>query len=102
MAGEVLAATNALKDYMYAEVYTMDTRGNVELHKAQFMLKELFRLYMGTTHLFSPEDGLGPHDFGALPPDQRARRVTDFIAGMTDRYAAMKFKQHFFPEAWSG
>ena len=34
--------------------------------------------------------------------EERARRVTDFIAGMTDRYAAMKFKQHFFPEAWNG
>ncbi len=25
----------------------------------------------------------------------------DFIAGMTDRYATMKFKQHFFPVAWN-
>ena len=100
MSGPILEATNKLKDYMYANVYTMDTRGNVELHKAQFMLKELFRLYMGTPPVFPAIDGLQPHEFAALPLVERARRVTDFIAGMTDRYATMKFKQHFFPEAW--
>ena len=101
MTGAVLDATNGLKDYMYAHVYTRDARGNQEMHKAQFMLKELFRLYMGTPNLFSPEDGYAPHDFDSLPLPDRARRVTDFIAGMTDRYAVMKFKQHFFPVAWS-
>jgi dGTPase len=102
MTGEVVAATNKLKDYMYANVYTMDTRGNVELHKAQFMLKELFRLYIGAPQIFPAIDGLQPQEFDALPITERARRVTDFIAGMTDRYATMKFKQHFFPEAWGG
>ena len=54
MTGDVLEATNNLKDYMYANVYTMDTRGNMEMHKAQFMLKELFRLYMGTPAAVCP------------------------------------------------
>ena len=101
MTGEVLAATNKLKDYMYANVYTIDTRGNVEMHKAQFMLKELFRLYMGSMQMLLPMDDVGPEAFGGLSIADRARRVTDFIAGMTDRYATMKFKQHFFPEAWA-
>ena len=103
MTGEVLSATNKLKDYMYANVYTIDTRGNVEMHKAQFMLKELFRLYMGSMQMLLPLDdiGVGPQAFEGLSVPDRARRVTDFIAGMTDRYAAMKFRQHFFPEAWT-
>ena len=101
MTGEVLAATNKLKDYMYAHVYTMDTRGNVELHKAQFMLKELFRLYMGSSQMLLPMDDFAPGTFEGLSVADRARRVTDFIAGMTDRYATMKFKQHFFPAAWN-
>ncbi len=101
MTGAVLGATNTLKDYMYAHVYTMDTRGNVELHKAQFMLKELFRLYMGSSQMLLPMDDLGPQEFEGETTEVRARRVTDFIAGMTDRYAAMKFKQHFFPSAWN-
>ncbi len=100
MTGAVLQATNRLKDYMYANVYTLDTRGNIELHKAQFMLKELFRLYMGSPQMHLPMD-VAADDFDGLSVEDRARRVTDFIAGMTDRYAAMKFRQHFFPEAWS-
>ena len=102
MTGEVVEATNKLKDYMYANVYTMDTRGNVELGKAQFMLKELFKLYMGEPNLFPVSESLTPHGFADLPVPERARAVTDFIAGMTDRYATMKFKQHFFPESWGG
>ena len=101
MTGEVLEATNALKDYMYANVYTMDTRGNVELHKAQFMLKELFRLYMGSSQMLLPMEDVSPAQFEGEGTQERARRVTDFIAGMTDRYAAMKFRQHFFPAAWN-
>ena len=101
MTGEVLQATNKLKDYMYANVYTIDTRGNVEMHKAQFMLIELFRLYMGSSQMLLPMEDFGPHDFDGLTVEDRARRVTDFIAGMTDRYATMKFKQHFFPSAWN-
>ena len=100
MTGEVLAATNKLKDYMYAHVYTIDTRGNIELHKAQFMLKELFRLYMGSSQIPLQMEGLAAHEYEGLTVEDRAQRVTDFIAGMTDRYAAMKFKQHFFPAAW--
>jgi len=101
MTGEVLAATNRLKDYMYAHVYTIDTRGNMELHKAQFMLKQLFRLYMGSSQMLLPLEETVPSDTAVLSLEDRARRVTDFIAGMTDRYAAMKFKQNFFPSAWS-
>ncbi|MGI4788160.1 MAG: deoxyguanosinetriphosphate triphosphohydrolase [Janthinobacterium lividum] len=101
MTGPVLDATNKLKDYMYAHVYTMDTRGNVELHKAQFMLKELFRLYMGSSQMLLPIEELSPVEFEGESLEERARRVTDFIAGMTDRYATMKFKQHFFPSAWT-
>jgi len=102
MTGEVLTATNKLKDYMYAHVYTMDTRGNTEMHKAQFMLKQLFRLYMGSSQILLPMEELEPHEYEGLSVEDRARRVTDFIAGMTDRYATMKFRQHFFPEAWNG
>jgi dGTPase len=102
MTGAVLEATNQLKDFMYAEVYTINSRGNGELHKAQFMLKELFRLYMAADTLFPTDEDLAPHDFHRLPLPERARRVTDFIAGMTDRYAVRVFKQHFFPEAWAG
>ncbi len=46
MTGEVLKATNQLKDFMFERVYTIDRRGNVEMSKAKFMLIQLFKLYM--------------------------------------------------------
>ena len=103
MTGEVLAATNTLKDYMYENVYLVDRRGNVEMSKARFLLKQLFSLYMDEPQLAPPSllNGQPVEVFCELPLAERAQRVTDFIAGMTDRYAAQKFREQFFPEAWS-
>lgn len=103
MTGDVLEATNALKDFMYANVYSRDMRGNTELSKAMYLLKELFRLFMSKAEL-APGSLLGsltPSEFQALAVEDKALRVTDFIAGMTDRYASEMFRRHFFPEAWS-
>jgi dGTPase len=101
MSGDVLQATNALKDYMYEHVYTIETRGNMELTKAQFMLKELFNLYMTKPDLIPARELVPIEDEKLSERDRLAYQVTDFIAGMTDRYATMKFKYHFFPVAWS-
>jgi dGTPase len=100
MTGDVLAATNLLKDFMYDNVYTIDRRGNVEMSKAKFMLAQLFRVYM-LRPAEAPESLYHSLDeFNAMSVEQRAQRVTDFIAGMTDRYASHKFREHFIPEAW--
>jgi dGTPase len=101
MTGEVLQATNALKDYMYANVYTLDSRGKLEMQKGQFMLKEIFRLYMGQPNLFSEDGEFKIGEYADLPLPERARAVTDFVAGMTDRYLSMKFKQHFMTSAYA-
>ncbi|MCE5322168.1 hypothetical protein LLG46_02505, partial [bacterium] len=78
-------ATNRLKDYLFMHVYGRDVRGIAELEYAGQMLKELFRFYMahpdqlhanGTEHSDECKDTV-----------QLARRVCDFISGMTDRYA---------------
>jgi dGTPase len=96
MTGEVLHATNKLKDYMYSNVYSLDARGQLELEQAKKMLVSLFRLYMGEPHLFSDDnDYFLTHGFEHLPLIERARAVTDFVAGMTDRYLTTKYRQHF-------
>jgi dGTPase len=104
MTGDILDATNALKDYMYANVYNRDLRGTREMSKATGLLKELFRCFMDHPETL-PEALIGaetPENFSQCSVEERARRVTDFIAGMTDRYAARIFKQRFFPKVWSG
>ncbi len=103
MTGDVLRATNILKDYMYANVYLTDRRGNMEMAKARQLLKQLFKLYMDQPKL-APESMMGDftlEEFTQQPLTVRAEHVTDFIAGMTDRYAAQKFREHFFPCAWT-
>ena len=35
-----------------------------------------------------------------IPGDPFDRRVVDFLAGMTDRYALSLYEELFFPEAW--
>jgi dGTPase len=103
MTGPVLDATNRLKDYMYENVYLVDRRGNVEMSKAKDLLQRLFQLYMDKPEL-APSSMLAGYyvdNYIELPLVERAQHVTDFIAGMTDRYAATKFREHFFPMAWS-
>jgi dGTPase len=103
MTGDILVATNLLKDYMYENVYLVDRRGNVEMKKAKKLLQELFKLYMDNPKL-APESmlaGYSVNNFSQLSTESRAEHVTDFIAGMTDRYAAQKFREHFFPMTWT-
>jgi dGTP triphosphohydrolase len=45
-----------------------------------------------------PEGGAAAAE-GAAP---LARRVCDHLAGMTDRFAAQQFRQHFLPRRWRG
>jgi dGTPase len=103
MTGDILSASNILKDYMYQNVYLADRQGNVEMRKARKLLQDLFKLYMDQPNLApkSMQCGLSINDFDELPLVERAQHVTDFIAGMTDRYAAQKFREHFFPMAWT-
>jgi dGTPase len=103
MTGHVLKATNILKDYMYKHVYLVDRRGNQEMAKAKKLLQQLFKLYLDEPRL-APQSMLGGYsvnNFNDLPLEDRAEHVTDFIAGMTDRYAAQKFRELFFPCAWT-
>lgn len=96
MTGDVLVATNKLKDYMYENVYSLDGRGQMEMERAKKMLLALFQLYMGEPHLFSDDtEYVLSHGFEHLPLAERARAVTDFIAGMTDRYLTAKYRLHF-------
>jgi dGTPase len=103
MTGEVLRATNMLKDFMYSQVYLVDRRGNQEMAKAKALLQQLFKLYLDKPEQ-APHSifaGYSVNNFKELPLETQAQHVTDFVAGMTDRYAAQKFREHFFPNAWT-
>lgn len=85
----VLDAVETIKEFMFERVYLNDT-AKTEEPKAQNVVRKLFTYYM------EHADEL-PTEFvsGTLAEDSLARRVCDYIAGFTDRFAIKKFKELF-------
>lgn len=84
MSEEGWAYTTKLRDWMFTNVY-IDSPAKLEEKKARRVIKELFYLYI---------DMLKP----MCPPERIVRIVTDYISGMTDRYAVEKYKENFIPK----
>jgi dGTPase len=85
----VLDAVETIKDFMFERVYLNDS-AKTEEPKAQNVVKKLFTYYMEHPGELPPE--FTP---GSLPGDTLARRVCDYVAGFTDRFAIKKFKELF-------
>jgi dGTPase len=84
---EIGAAMLRLRDFMFERVYLgPEARG--EQQRAQRAVRGLFEHYM--QH---------PEEVPASAPDtDLAQRVTDYVAGMTDRYCIARFKALSVPE----
>ena len=85
----VLDAVEAIKDFMFERVYLNDA-AKTEEPKAQSLIKKLFVYYMEHPAELPPEFAAS-----AMPDDSLPRRVCDYIAGFTDRFAIKKFKELF-------
>ena len=92
MSVEVLDAVETLRAFLYERVYEgQETKS--EFTKARKILMDLYDYY-----LKHPEDV-----FRDIPPvkgEDSRRRVCDFIAGMTDRFAILTFERLFMPLQW--
>ena len=89
---EVGAAMAALRTFMFDEVY-LSASARREHEKAQGVVATLF-------HHFADHPELLP-DGGGAPGAAIAQRVTDCVAGMTDRYAVRAFSELRVPRAFS-
>jgi dGTPase len=78
MSPEILKATNSLRQFLFDKVYN-PTLATEEATEAR---KTLHLLY---THFLRHEDEL-PQEFASLD-ESKERKITDYIAGMTDQYA---------------
>jgi len=78
MSSEVLRATNILRQFLFDKVYN-PSLAREEAVKAGEVLHLLY------SHFLRHEDRL-PREFASLP-DNKERKVIDYIAGMTDQYA---------------
>jgi dGTPase len=89
---EVGGAMAALREFMFSEVYLGDAARR-EHAKAELVVRALFE------HFVEHPDRL-PDDGGA-PGGGLAQRVTDYVAGMTDRYAVRLFTELHVPRAFA-
>ena len=93
VSGRVAAAMDRFKEFLWEWVYhspaMLDERERVRL-----VVESLFELYMKSDEAY--EARLGP-----VPETEalRARAVCDYVAGMTDRYAADRYVENFLPGA---
>ena len=79
--------TTKLRQWMFENVYEDSSLAKLEEKKARNVIKELFFLYC---------DMLKP----VCEESKIERIVTDYISGMTDRYAVEKFKENFIPKGF--
>ena len=76
--------TTKLRQWMFENVYEDASPAKLEEKKARNVIRELFFLYC---------DMLKP----VCEESKIERIVTDYISGMTDRYAVERYKENFIP-----
>jgi dGTPase len=93
LAGEIVQgeraahAMSALREFMFEHVY-LGPMARREHSKIETVIRTLFEHYCASPELLPPTD------------DPLATRVTDYIAGMTDRYCIRVFEELAVPRAF--
>ena len=87
-------AMTKLRSFLFDAVYTNPVAKGEE-SKAKRMLQELFHFYNSHPEML-PEEYFTMVDMG----EDREQVVCDYIAGMTDNYAVLKFQEAFEPSGW--
>lgn len=113
MSDPIYRAMTGLRTYMFESVYTNPVAKGQE-KKAEALVKELFAYYCAHPENLPPEfiyeiengDGkcyneIHLYSDRELERLRTERAVCDYIAGMTDRYAVMKFNEMAIPLAWN-
>ena len=93
-SAEIRQAMTGLRSFLFENVYTNPVAKGEE-GKAKRMLQELFHYYV-TKPEKMPEEYVAMMEAG----QDREIVVCDYIAGMTDNYAVMKFQEAFEPSGW--
>ncbi len=91
MSEPVWNAMMELRAFLFERVYTAPVVME-EVHKATRLVESLFSYYVG--HV-----GEVPQEYRAISDGDDARAVSDYIAGMTDRFAKSQFQNLFVPHS---
>ena len=93
MSDSVWDAMMELRAFLFARVYTAPVV-MAEVDKATRLVGALFDYYVAHTEEV-------PEEYRAIAEGDDLRAVTDYIAGMTDRYATATYQRLFIPHALS-
>jgi len=97
MSSEVVGAMDRIKEYLFDHVYLSAKAANADRASIKRLVRELFEEFMA-----HPEKLVHPLPSLDLTAEQdRIRAVTDYIAGMTDRFAKQTYIDLFLPKDWS-
>ncbi len=94
MSTEVHEALLALRDFLYARVYENPVVRD-EFVKAQRILRDLWEWCLADPARFGQRSGVAPR-----PGETVERAVTDWLSGMTDRFAIATWEALFVPRPW--
>ena len=89
------SAMSALREFMFKRVY-LGPAVLAEHEKIAGVIRRLFEHYVEHPQFLPPVS-----DDGAVDRDDLARRVTDYLAGMTDRYCIRRFTELEVPQAFA-
>ena len=95
MSPDILRATNALREFMYQNVY-LNSAAKEDDGKVRRLIELLYRHFVAHPAQL-PED-LRRINRQRDEPIERA--VVDYVAGMTDRYAIKVFNDLYVPRTW--
>lgn len=93
MSENVAELTEKLRQFMFDRVY-LGSVAKKEETKAESMLEMLFELFMKSPDMMGEEAVRRIEAYGLQTT------VTDYIAGMTDRYAVALFREIYIPKGW--
>lgn len=86
-------AMSELRSFLFEHVYHASAVMK-EVTKAQQLISMLFEYYQAHPDLI-------PVEFVTLAAEDTTQAIIDYIAGMTDRYARMKFEEIFVPQSFT-
>ena len=94
MSREVGEATDLLRNFMFEEVY-VESAAKLEEKKVQDVIFLLMAHYLA-----HPEE-LPETERKNLLRDGDLVCAADYVSGMTDKFAVMKFQELFVPRGWA-
>ena len=99
MSEEVLQIINELRTFLFENVY-LTSQVHHDFVKAMKIVRELYEYFL-ENDLQLPSAKNKDHSSIYETETSNHRKVCDFIAGMTDRYALDLYTNIFFPKPWS-